>query len=99
MTEYRDSTPLHAFQKGLQLKLSDHEAQVARFLETASKQDPLRYREVCERYPVLSASQMARRARHEVPISQFETKGLRSFYHDLFYSSAGNQERDIEESA
>lgn len=78
---------------------SDHEAQVARFLEQSAKQDPDRFREVCQRYPVLTTSQMARRTRREVPISQLETRGLRLALHDLFYSGAGEHEMDFEEGA
>lgn len=63
----------------------EHEALVAEFLRSKSKEAPELVREVKRRHPVLSRSQMERRARSEVAFSQLP-KELRHVVENTVYS-------------
>jgi hypothetical protein len=76
---------------------SEHEAQVARFLEQCKQATPELCREVLERHIVLSERQMARRESTEIALSQLAGPGLRWWAHHIFYSGPGISEFDSEE--
>jgi len=76
---------------------SSHEQMVREFFDACEIEDPDRYGDVCDTYPVLTRRQIRYRLEHEMPVSQLRGDYFRHGIHDQFYSSQSRQEMVYDE--